>query len=291
MTRIASPATRLPLALAAAALLAAALFAGPVRAAEGEPEIGPQDWSFAGPFGRFDPAQLQRGYKVYKEVCAACHSMQLLHFRNLGQPGGPGFSEAAVKALAASVEVTDGPNDEGEMFTRPGRPADRFPSPFKNDQAARAANNGALPPDLSVITKARGIHRDIPWYLEPYYWAADIVTGYEEKGADYLYALLTGYKEAPSGMKMSEGMIYNTAFPGHQIAMPAPLSAEQVEYTDGTAPTVENYARDVTAFLYWAGEPTLMERRKVGFRMMIYLVLLAGFLYFAKRRVWSTIAH
>jgi cytochrome c1 len=215
----------------------------------------------------FDRGQLQRGYKVYKDVCAACHGMRLLHFRNLHESGGPEFSEEAVKALAGDVEVQDGPNDEGEMFARPGKPSDAFPSPFANDNAARAANNGALPPDLSVIAKAR------------------------EGGPDYIYALMTGYKDAPEGTKMSEDMNYNEAFPGHQIAMAAPLGEEVVEYTDGTAPTLENYAKDVAAFLMWAAETKLEERHKVGFRFMIYLVLLAGFLYLAKRRVWSGLKH
>lgn len=240
--------------------------AAPASAAEG-PAIESQSWSFSPPFGLFDRGQLQRGYKVYKEVCSSCHSMRLLHFRNLGEPGGPEFSEGAVKALAASVEVTDGPNDQGEMFTRPGRPSDAFPSPFKNDQEARAANNGALPPDLSVMAKAR------------------------PHGPDYIYALLTGYAEAPADVKLAEGMNYNKAFPGHQIAMAQPISADQVEYTDGTPQTLENYARDVSAFLMWAAEPKLEERHRIGLRFMIYLVVLAGFLFFAKRRVWAQVAH
>lgn len=250
-----------------AAALCVALFAGTVQAAGDAPEIKAQKWSFSGPFGMFERGQLQRGYKVYKDVCAGCHGMRLLSFRNLGEPGGPEFSEEAVKALAAMVEVQDGPNEDGEMFARPGKPSDRFPSPFANENAARAANNGAYPPDLSVMAKAR--------------------TG----GPDYLYALLTGYKDAPADMQLSEGMEYNAAFPGHQIAMAAPLSEEAVEYTDGTAPTVENYARDVSAFLMWAAEPKLEERHKIGFRFMIYLLLLAGLLYLAKRKVWSDLKH
>lgn len=240
---------------------------GPAIAAGEGPHIASQSWSFSAPFGMFDRGQIQRGYKVYKEVCASCHSMRLLHFRNLGEPGGPEFSEGAVKALAASVEVVDGPNDQGEMFNRPGRPSDAFPSPFKNDAEARAANNGAFPPDLSVMAKAR------------------------EHGPDYLYALLIGYKDAPADVKLADGMSYNAAFPGHQIAMPQPINADQVEYTDGTAQTVENYSRDISAFLMWAAEPKLEERHRVGLRFMIYLVILAGFLFFAKRRVWAKIAH
>ncbi|MEC9367377.1 MAG: cytochrome c1 [Pseudomonadota bacterium] len=256
--------------LASHAIAAAAVslcLAGPALAAGDAPEVKSQSWSFSAPFGLFDRGQLQRGYKVYKEVCASCHAMRLLHFRNLGEPGGPEFSEGAVKALAASVEVADGPNDQGEMFNRPGRPSDKFPSPFKNDAEARAANNGALPPDLSVIAKAR------------------------PHGPDYLYALLTGYKDAPADVKLADGMNYNAAFPGHQIAMPNPLNPDQVEYTDGTAQTVDNYARDVSAFLMWAAEPKLEERHRVGLRFMIYLLVLAAFLFIAKRWLWAQVAH
>ncbi|MGD9866788.1 MAG: cytochrome c1 [Hyphomicrobiales bacterium] len=238
----------------------------PAAAAEA-PEIESQSWSFAPPFGMFDRGQVQRGYKVYKEVCASCHGMRLLHFRNLGEPGGPEFSEGAVKALAASVEVTDGPDDSGEMFQRPGRPSDAFPSPFTNEQQARSANNGAYPPDLSVMAKAR------------------------PGGPDYIYALLTGYADAPADVTVAEGMHYNKAFPGHQIAMAQPITADQVEYTDGTPATLENYAHDVAAFLMWAAEPKLEERHRVGMRFMIYLFVLAGFLFFAKRRVWAQVAH
>lgn len=266
MKNFASRTRKFTVTLAGVAL-GALLCTGPVSAAGDAPEIKAQKWSFSGPFGLFDRGQLQRGYKVYKDVCAACHGMRLLHFRNLGEAGGPEFSEEAVKALAAMVEVQDGPNDDGEMFSRPAKPSDAFPSPFANENAARAANNGAYPPDLSVIAKAR------------------------HGGADYLYALMTGYKDAPADMKMSEGMNYNAAFAGHQIAMAAPLSAEVVEYTDGTAPTVENYAKDVSAFLMWAAEPKLEERHRLGFRFMIYLLLLAGILYLAKRKVWSNLKH
>jgi len=267
MKKFTSPFRGLVLSAAGALLAFTTLTATPVAAAGDGPEIKAQKWSFSGPFGMYERGQLQRGYKVYKEVCSACHGLRLLHYRNLGEPGGPEFSEEEVKALAAQVEVQAGPNDEGEMFDRPGKPSDAFVSPFPNKEAARAANNGAYPPDLSVMAKAR------------------------VGGPDYLYALLTGYKDAPSGMTMSEGMNYNAAFAGHQIAMAAPLNAESVEYTDGIAPTVDNYAKDVSAFLMWAAEPKLEERHKVGFRFMIYLVLLAGLLYLAKRRTWSRLKH
>jgi len=227
------------------------------------PEIERQSWSFAPPFGTYDNAQLQRGFQVYKEVCSSCHSMRLLSYRNLGEPGGPEFSPKAVEILASQVQVTDGPNEKGEMFQRPARPADRFRSPFANDQLARNANNGALPPDLSVIAKAR------------------------EGGPDYIYALLTGYHPAPAGFALAQGMHYNTAFPGHQIAMPPPLSDGVVGYTDGTKATLDNYARDVSAYLMWAAEPKLEERYMVGTRIMIFLIVFAIIMYLAKRSVWS----
>lgn len=254
-------------------ILAATLIAGtmtfsmPALAAGDAPPIPAQDWSFSAPFGMFDRGQLQRGYKVYKEVCASCHAMKFLHFRNLGEPGGPEFSKAAVEALAAEADIQDGPNDDGEMFSRSGRPSDKFPSPFANAQEARSANNGAYPPDLSVMAKAR------------------------QGGADYLYALMIGYTEVPADMEIGEGMSYNKVFPGHQIAMSQPISDEQVDYTDGTEPTLKNYAKDVSAFLMWAAEPKLEERHRLGFRFMIYLALLAALLYIAKRRVWSKLEH
>lgn len=226
------------------------------------PKIERQSWSFAPPFGSYNKAQLQRGYWVYKDVCSACHSMRLLSYRNLGEPGGPGFSKAEVEALAAQVQVTDGPNDKGEMYQRPGRPSDPFRSPFPNDHVARLANNGALPPDLSVIAKAR--------------------TG----GPDYIYALLTGYRDAPAGFELAQGMHYNAAFPGHQIAMAQPLRDGSIPYTDGTKPTLDNYARDVSAFLMWAAEPKLEERHRIGARVMIFLIVFAVIMYLAKRAVW-----
>lgn len=235
---------------------------GPGFAAS-EPEIDSQDWSFAPPFGTYDNAQLQRGYQVYEAVCASCHSMRLLSYRNLGEPGGPEFSPQAVEALAGRVQVTDGPDDTGEMFQRPGVPSDRFRAPFRNEQAARAANNGALPPDLSVMAKAR------------------------PGGPDYLHALLTGYREPPEGFEAAPGMHYNAAFPGHQIAMPPPLNDGGIPYTDGTEPTVENYAKDVSAFMMWAAEPKLEERHKVGARVMVFLLVFAVIMFLAKRAVWA----
>jgi len=227
------------------------------------PAIEAQEWSFDPPFGSYNQAQLQRGYWVYKDICANCHSLSLLHYRNLGDPGGPHFSEKAVQTLAAQVQVTDGPDDKGQMFQRPGRPSDPFRSPYPNDQAARAANKGALPPDLSVMAKAR------------------------PGGPDYIYALLTGYEQPPPGFEMTQGMQYNKAFPGHQIAMPNPLVDGVVPYTDGTKPTVDNYARDVSAFLMWTAEPKLEERHKLGARVMIFLLVFAVIMYLSKRAIWA----
>jgi cytochrome c1 len=229
----------------------------------GEPEISSQGWSFTGPLGTFDNAQLQRGYQVYKEVCSNCHSMRLLSYRNLGEKGGPEFPPEAVEALAGQVQVTDGPNDKGEMYQRPARPSDRLRSPFPNPEAARAGNNGALPPDLSVIGKAR------------------------PGGPDYIYALLTGYHAPPAGFQLAPGMYYNAAFPGHQIAMPPPLSDGIVSYGDGTKPTVDNYARDVSAYLMWAAEPKLEERHEIGARVMVFLIVFAVIMFLAKRVVWA----
>jgi ubiquinol-cytochrome c reductase cytochrome b/c1 subunit len=272
--------------------LGAALFAGLVAGgatragAAGEAiHIELQNWSFAGVFGRFDRGELQRGYQVYAEVCSACHSLEYLYYRNLADPGGPGFTEAEAGAIAAGFEVSDGPDEDGEMFARPALPRDRFASPFANDEEARAINGGALPPDLSVIAKARGIERGFPW------WLIDLFTGYQEQGADYLYALLSGYEDAPADFALQSGMQYNIAFPGHQIAMPAPLSDDLVEYADGTPATVSQMARDVTAFLMWAAEPKLEERKRAGFQVMLFLAVFATLLYLTKKKVWSRLDH
>ncbi len=245
----------LVLALAAGAGVSASLGA----ATEAAPKA--QSWSFQGLFGTFDRAALQRGFQVYKEVCSGCHSMKQLSYRHLADLG---YTEDQVKAIAATVEVQDGPNDNGEMFTRNGKPSDRFKSPFPNEEAARAANNGAFPPDLSVITKAR------------------------PHGADYLYALLTGYKEEPpKGVTMPEGMFYNTAFGGNQIAMVPPLAADAVQYQDGTKATVPQMAKDVTTFLAWASEPEMEDRKALGRSVIIFLIALTALLYALKRKIWS----
>jgi ubiquinol-cytochrome c reductase cytochrome c1 subunit len=270
-------------ALAAAGLLA---IAGPACAAEGAAVPLPprQSWSFAGPFGRYDQAQLQRGYQVYREVCANCHSMKFLSFRNLSEAGGPGFSEGQVKALGETFKVQDGPNDAGEMFERPGRPSDPFPSPFPNEQAARAANGGALPPDQSVIAKARDIEFGGPWFLlQPF-------TQYSEGGVDYIHALLNGYHDKPpEGFKLPDGKYYNDYYPGHAISMPPPLNPDQVTYTDGSPQTVEQYSHDVAAFLMWAAEPKLVERKQTGLKVVIFLAVFIGLLYTVKKRIWAGI--
>lgn len=253
--------------------------------AAGDAEQPPkQKWSFWGPVGKYDRGQLQRGFKVYKEVCQACHGLSLLSFRNLAEPGGPAFTPAQAAVIAAEYKVQDGPNDAGEMFERAGRLADRFPKPFPNDNAARAANGGALPPDLSVIAKARTYERGGLWFL------LDIVTQYQEQGPDYIAAMLTGYTDAPKGFNLPSGTHYNKYFPGHAIGMPAPLSDGQVTYDDGAAQTAAQYAKDVTAFMMWAAEPHMEARKRVGLQVMIFLLVLGGLLYFTKKKVWAA-AH
>ncbi|HWK44128.1 MAG TPA: cytochrome c1 [Stellaceae bacterium] len=232
-----------------------------VKAAE-EVEIPKQAWSFSGMFGTYDRASLQRGYQVYKEVCSNCHGLFQLSYRNLADLG---FSPDEVKALAAEAQVTDGPNDEGQMFQRAGRPSDKIARPFPNEQAARAANNGAYPPDLSLITKAR------------------------EDGPDYVFGVLTGYKDAPADVKIPAGMYYNTGFPGHQIAMPQPLQDGQVTFADGSPNKLADEARNVVTFLQWAAEPELEARKRMGIHVLLFLVVAAGLLYAAKRKIWAEI--
>ena len=243
-----------------------------------------QSWSFAGPFGTYDKGQLQRGLKVYKEVCSACHSMQLVAFRSLEDLG---YSEEQVKAFAAEYEVQDGPNDSGEMFTRKGIPADHFPSPFANEQAAASANNGAAPPDFSLIAKARGVGRGFPTFI------FDIFSQYAEGGPDYIYSLVTGYDEQPPhGMEIPESTYYNPYFVGGKsLSMAPPISADQVTYDDGAPQTVDQYAKDISAFLMWAAEPHLEARKRTGFATMIFLVILAGLMYVSKKKVWADTAH
>ena len=250
----------------AAALVAGLFVAGsvpavPAQAADDVPHPPHLDISSRHLFGGFDRGEVQRGFLVYNQVCANCHSLRLLSYRNLREIG---LTDEQVRTVAAAVQVTDGPNDEGAMFERPGRPSDRFRSPFANENAARAANNGAAPTDLSLMAKAR------------------------EGGADYIHALLTGYADPPAGMTLMPGMNYNRYFPGHQIAMAPPLTGEgQVDYADGTPVTVEQMARDVSAFLHWAAEPELEKRKAMGVKVIIFLLILLGLAYAVKRRVWA----
>jgi ubiquinol-cytochrome c reductase cytochrome c1 subunit len=255
------------------------------------PHIPRQDWSFSGIFGQFDRAQLQRGYQVHAEVCANCHELRRIHFRNLAQADGPAFPEPSVKALAAGSKVEDGPGEDGKMYQRPGRLADALPQRYKNEQEARSIHNGAYPPDLSLIVRARNVETDAAWYVHPFLMLRDVLVGYQDGGADYLYALLTGYTDPPPNVQMMEGMHYNTVFPGQQIAMINPFAGGdgQVNYTDGTKPTVDNYARDVTAFLAWAADPNLNRRKRMGWLVIVYLAVTTALLYFAKKRIWSRI--
>lgn len=256
-------------ALALAAGLGLALLVGPAvaPAQEATPPLPKQAWPFEGVFGSFDRAATQRGFQVYNTICSNCHSLKLVSYGDLGPEGpggGLGFTLDQVKAIAAEKQVPD-TNDQGEATTRAALPADHFVPPFPNEKAARAANNGGLPPDLSVIVKAR------------------------EGGPDYVYGILTGYKEPPAGMKMGEGMNYDEYFPGHQIAMPQPLSDNAVTYDDGTQATLDQEAYDVVNFLTWAAEPTMEERHRVGIKVVLFLLVMAGLLYAGKRRIWAAV--
>ncbi len=223
------------------------------------------DWSFKGLFGKFDRGALQRGYQVYTEVCSSCHSMKYLSYRNLAEKGGPEFSIAEAKAIAASFEVTDGPNDDGEMFTRPGKLSDKFVMPYDNVKAAQAANGGAYPPDMSVLVKARG------------------------GGVDYIYSLLQGYEDPPVGMNLDDGVYYNKYMYGNKIKMANQLSDGLVEYGDGTTASVEQMSKDVTTFLMWAAEPHLESRHQMGFKAIVYLIILTILVYFSMKKIWSRI--
>jgi cytochrome c1 len=267
--------------LAGAAGLSPAVAQGQQEHAHETPQPPKVKWSFSGPFGTFDRAQLQRGFKVYREVCQVCHGLKLIAFRNLSALG---YSEAQVKAIAAEYKVQDGPNDAGDMFERDGRPADYFPPPWPNENAARARYNG-VPPDFSVLAKARTYERGFPWFI------LDMFTQYQEHGVDYIHALMTGYEESPpSGFALPPGTFYNKYFPGHAIAMPPPLTDKRVDYTDGAPTTVDQYSKDVTAFMMWTAEPHMEARKRTGFQVMIFLLVLAGLLYFTKKKVWAS-AH
>ncbi|WP_235561429.1 cytochrome c1 [Brevundimonas sp. Root1279] len=274
--------------IAAAAGLA--LVASPALAAGGAKHPRSGGFSFEGPFGTFEQGQLQRGYKVYREVCASCHSMDLLHFRTLAEPGGPFFDphqanpaeNRFVKALAKEAQIADIDTETGEPVMREGVPADKFPNPYPNATAAAAGNGGAPPPDLSVMAKAR------------------------HDGANYIYSLLSGYRAPPAGLKVGAGQHYNPYFAGDLssywtgeghvpaggfIAMPAPLRDGQVTYDDGTVQTVDQYSKDVAAFIAWASDPRQVQRKQTGLGVMIFLALFAGITYLSYRRIWKGVAH
>ena len=233
--------------------------------AESSNELLKVDWSFKSFFGKFDRASLQRGYQVYTEVCASCHSLKHLSYRNLAEKGGPEFSESEAKAIASNFEVIDGPDSTGEMFTRPAKLSDRFVMPYANVEEAKSANGGAYPPDMSVLVKAR------------------------KGGADYIYSLLVGYEDPPTNMKLDDGVYYNKYMYGNKIKMAAPLSDDIVEYADGTKASTDQMAKDVVTFLMWTAEPHLETRHKTGFRVIIYLLILTVLVYFSMKRIWSRI--
>ncbi len=236
-----------------------------LQASEKEISLLKTNWSFKGIFGKFDRGELRRGYQVYNEVCSSCHSISELSYRNLSEKGGPEFSVEVTKNIAASFEVIDGPNSDGDMFTRPGRLSDKFVKPYENIEASKAANGGAYPPDMSVLAKAR------------------------KGGAAYIYSLLQGYVDAPEGYDLDDGVYYNKYMPGNQIKMSNVLSDDLVEYNDGTKATVEQMSKDVSSFLTWAAEPSLEARHKMGFRVILYLIILATLVYFSMNRLWSRI--
>lgn len=254
---------KIVLAAAAAALVSLGTLAPGANAAE-EIHVPKENWSFNGVLGGFDKQQLQRGFQVYKDVCANCHSLKYVAFRNLADLG---YNEAQIRTLAATYQVDDGPNAEGDMFKRPGRPSDYIPKPYANDALARVSNGGALPPDLSLITKAR------------------------EGGPDYLYHLLLGYENPPAGVELMTGLHYNKYFPGHQIAMSKQINDGVVTYADGAPNDAASVAKDVTAFLHWAAEPKLEARHSTGLRVTLYALIFAVLAYLAKRRMWKDIPH
>ncbi len=248
--------------LALAAAFTALLGIAPAVAQEAAPTPPPQHWSFSGIFGTYDRAALQRGFQVYSEVCSACHSMNQLYYRNLEQIG---LTPAEVRAVASNVQVVGGTDESGNPVMRPALPSDHFRAPFPNAAAARAANNGALPPDQSVLENAR------------------------EGGSDYIYSILTGYTEPPAGFHLTTGMNYNKYFPGHQIAMPQPLHDGQVTYADGTTASVEQMARDVTTFLTWTSNPEMEQRKQMGVKIVLFLVFMTILAYAVKRKVWADV--
>lgn len=271
---------RFSLVLAAAGLIGLGAAMPAAKAAE---QLAPprQAWSFSGMFGMYDRAQLQRGFQVYKEVCAACHSVNLLSFRNLSQPGGPEIPAAQVAQIAADWQhKVREIGDDGQPAERAPRAADRIPGPFANNKAAEAANGGKAPPDLSLMAKARSYERGFPWFL------VDMFTLYQEHGVDYVKAFLTGYEQ---GHETPPGTHYNKYFPGNFVGMPNMLQPDQVTYSDGSPQTVQQYAADVTAFMMWAAEPHMEQRKRIGFQALLFLLVLAGLVYFTKKKVWRDV--
>jgi ubiquinol-cytochrome c reductase cytochrome c1 subunit len=276
--------------IVAAGLLALGLSAPSLAQEDGHssPYIERQNWSFAGIFGRYDVNQLQRGFYVFQQVCAGCHSARLLAFRNLHEEGGPEYSEEQVKALAATFQIQDASVEGG---VRPGVAADRWPSPYASEQDARDANGGSLPPDLSVMAKARGTTQPGFWWILNYF------TVFQEGGPDYIHALLNGYEEhAPEDVQIPEGKYYNVYFPGYAIGMAPPLTEgslvyPEVEGQESVPNTVDQQSRDVAAFLMWMAEPHLNSRKETGFRVVLFLVLFAGLLWAVKTRLWRNVEH
>jgi ubiquinol-cytochrome c reductase cytochrome c1 subunit len=306
--------------------------------ASGGPSIERQSWSFGGIMGHYDKDQLRRGYQVFRNVCSQCHSLKRIPFRALMQPGGLEYTKEEAEAIAAEVQVIDGPDDNGKMFKRPGKLFDKHPLVYANAKEAAAAQNGAVPPDLSNITKGRGAARNVAWFMEPPYWVYDIATVYQEQGADYVYAMLTSFDKYPEAKEhcnpqndkadlhkwdeaankctfpLADGMNYNAAFPGNQLAMPNILVDGAVEFEKDKAPkdkaecdkvfdakwneaaktcsmTAKTYARDVAAFLSWAGEPKLEARKSLGLKVLAYLLVLAVLLFLSKHTLWRNVKH
>jgi len=242
------------------------VFAGPASVAHAAdphmPELPKVEWSFSGILGTYDRAALQRGYRVYAQVCAACHGMDRLYYRHLSALG---YDEGQITALAGEYVVMDGPSDEGEMFERPARPSDRFVNPYPNRQAAMFANNGAFPPDLSLIVKAR------------------------YGGADYIHALLTGYEEPPQDADLMDGQYWNRYMPGHIIAMAPPMADGMISYEDDTPETVAQYAKDLSNFLAWAAEPHMEQRKRTGIKVFLFLLVFTGLMYAVKKKIWADV--
>lgn len=278
--------------LLAGALVAALAMPSGAAVAAGDYVTPPRhSWSFSGPFGTFDREQLQRGFLVFRQACASCHGLEYISFRNFAEPGGPEFTVGQVEALAADFRIVDGPDSSGEMFERPGELSDRWPNPFRNKQEAAAANAGKAPPDLSVMAKARTFERGFPWFI------TDMFTQYTENGVDYINAFLQGYVDPPEDLEILPGNHFNLYYPGQIVAMPNVLFDGAISYTpEGSdrpvAPeTVAQYAEDVTAFLMWTAEPHLEQRKRIGFQVMLFLIVFAGLLYFTKKKIWGRLGE